>query len=486
MKISEIFNLEKTQRELDFVDIDIQADYPLFLDPHFLSMRTDKWSTDATTTITSFFQHVLDLVTNGRQQQAKGLFMYLSEPGETCLGVSSGIPRGRGLGSTDATVIFDSIIQSGAIETGLLEDLQDSVIFVEGIGKDKLSDMVTNIIRGHLIEYTQEQCKLWEIPLTLNVPSGFFWDSKVNKWSNVHTDMLVVDNKKILLVPKAIVSYSKGYTPEQFHQHFVLNFLQNEHLHLNTALVTKRVLKDGTVTHHVYKKDLKEKVAPLTKEFLRDFTLKHPEVFAKFKSQTRHFTKPLDHEEFREIEDYFDTDDFIRYLIEKLKSIPTGTKNATDYHRHVVGVLDFVFYPNLVSPRVEHPIHDGRKRIDLTFDNAAESGFFHRVHDVLNIPSQFIFVECKNYSSDPQNPELDQLSGRFSVNRGKFGLLLCRDIIDMELFLKRCSDTYKDDRGLIIPLVDSDLIKILSDIGAGIVHPEDSLLFDRARDVMLR
>ena len=74
-------------------------------------------------------------------------------------------------------------------------------------------------------------------------------------------------------------------------------------------------------------------------------------------------------------------------------------------------------------------------------------------------------VECKNYTGDPQNPELDQLMGRFSKHtRGVFGILACRQIKDISLFLDRCKDTLKDGRGLIIPLTDDDVIKILDDI----------------------
>jgi hypothetical protein len=79
----------------------------------------------------------------------------------------------------------------------------------------------------------------------------------------------------------------------------------------------------------------------------------------------------------------------------------------------------------------------------------------------MNLPSSYIFIECKNYSSDPANPELDQLSGRFSVNRGRVGFLISRSFKNKGLFIQRCKDTYTDGRGLIIPLDDQDLINLL-------------------------
>ena len=37
MKISELFGLKQSQHELDFVDVDIDSDTPLFLDPYFIA-----------------------------------------------------------------------------------------------------------------------------------------------------------------------------------------------------------------------------------------------------------------------------------------------------------------------------------------------------------------------------------------------------------------------------------------------------------------
>ncbi|MNK55187.1 hypothetical protein D3C87_741960 [compost metagenome] len=450
MKISERFVLNKTQAELDFVDIDTEKDLPLFLDPFFLSLRQDNWSIEGTRTIKSFFQRVLELLGQNENGRARLLFAHLGEPNSTCLGLSRGNPKGRGMGKENSDEIFDSIVNSRATKTGLIQDLQDNILFVEGFGKDKLSDMTTNIIKKNLIEYTQNQCKLHGIPLTSNIPSGFYWNRRTLNWEQNYTDLLVIDHRIILLVPKGIVSFCKDYTSERYYNHFVLNFMQNEQLRLNSALIqTKR---DGT--KFVTKKSLKAR-HPFSKDFIAEFSRRNPAVLRNFKERTK--TKSLNNNEITEI----NFRDLTQQLISQLKNIPSGSDEATTYHRLITGILELIFYPHLIYPTLEQEIHDGRKRIDIVFDNAASGGIFLRFSKNMNIPCQYIMVECKNYSSDPKNPELDQLGGRFSPNRGKVGFLLCRTIENMDLFINRCKDTYKDDRGLIIPFTDVDIINVL-------------------------
>jgi hypothetical protein len=485
MKISEIFNLEKTQRELDFVDIDIEVDLPLFLDPYFLSLRTDPWSVDAHRTVESFFHYVIDLYNAGRKSDAKSLFQNLSEPNETCFGVSEGRPRGRGVGTDEAVEIFDNLVSSNALEQRLVSHLEDLVIFVENVGKDKISDLTTNVIRKHLIEYTKGQCELHGIPLTDSVPTGFFWNPVQRKWDNEYNQMLVIGNRVILLVPKSIVSYSYKYTHENYCRHFVLEFLRHEHIRLNSSLVKRKTLKDGRENIWVNKDEIAKEEGAYRKEYLRDFTKKHPEIFKEFQHSTKKHVAPLTHEQL-EPEENFDLDEFVDLLITRLQGIKTGRDFASLYHKHILGIMEFLFYPHLTRPIIEEEIHDGRKRIDITFDNSAKSGFFHQLHSSKDIPSQYIFVECKNYGSEVANPELDQISGRFSPNRGKFGFLVCRKIDDMEKFIARCADTYHDSRGMIIPLVDDDFVFLLNEIKRGRKHPEEDLLADRLRKIILR
>lgn len=460
MKISKIFKLNKTQYELDFVDVDIDKDNPLFLDPFFISTRNDTWSIEATRTIRSFFQYIIDLINNGQSDIARKIFVNLNEPNETCLGFSRGLPRGNGVGNDNADKIFDSLLTSKAVETGLVEDLEDSAIFIDGISRDKVSDATTNILRKNLIEYTINQCNLWGIPLTQNVASGFFWNSSLKKWDQSFSDKLIIDSKAYLLIPKIAVSFYKEYIDRKYYQHFVLNYLQGEHLARNSSLVQYRQLKDGSLEKYVTKKDIEDKDTPFSKSTLRDFTQRHPEIFQEFKKEKAETVTPIDNEKISDIS----LSEVVDYLLKSLENIPPGNESASKYHHLMIGILELIFYPNLTNPVKEKEINNGRKRIDISFDNSATSGFFYRMHKTHEIVSRYIFVECKNYSDDPSNPELDQLAGRFSVNSGKFGILVCRSISDKDLMKNRCIDLWKQKNELIIALCDDDIKSLLEQL----------------------
>lgn len=458
MTISERFGLKRSQYELDFVDVDTDKDIELFLDPYFIAINDFPFAIQSHLSLKSYFACLLNALKEDRINDAEMLFSHLGETNEICLGFSKSTPRGKGMGPSDAIKIFQSLKQSKALQTGIMENIEDFRIFVDNVDKDKTSDMTANIIKKQLIEYTQAQCNLWDIPLTKEVSSGFFWDRQSNSWKNKYTDMLIIDGCKILLVPKRIVSFSKQYTPQKYKQHFVLNFLQDEQLRLNGPLVQQR--KDKLGTPFVTKKSLREdieKSESINKDWLAQFTAKHPEIFEKFRKETKSKIKPIANNDIT----FENVAELCSFLEKKLLSICTGGETATVYHRTIVGIIELLFYPHLCAPAIEQEIHEGRKRIDITFDNCAETGFFFRLCNTYDIPSPFIMVECKNYTRDIANPELDQISSRFSPNRGKMGIVACRAINNMDVFLARCADTYQDRRGLVIPLVDDDFITLL-------------------------
>lgn len=455
MRVSKYFKLNKKQFELDFVDVELNGDMPLFIDPYALSKREDLFSMESNQLIVSFFQKVIDDIKNSRYDLAQQNLNFLSEPNETRLGLSSKKPLGKGVSGKQSVDIFDKLKESKAVATGLLKDLSDCELVIPGIGRDKISDIVTNIIRIKLLEYTEQQCIAYGISMT-KISSGRYWNALTNKWEIKYANLPAVNNSRLVLVPKAIVRYTLQYDHQKYYNGFVLDFLQEEHLNSNTSLV--KLLKNGSRV--VYKKDLKKQEKyKLSKKFLYEFSKEHPEVLQQYIQSLPKTINSLDDEQ---IEKFQENPEKFNYkeLAEKLSKIEAGKKQENDYHELMIGILEAIFYPNLICPQKEEAIHEGRKRIDITYQNAANGGFFGYL--VNHVPSPFIICECKNYNYDPRNPELDQLSGRFSPRRGKFGFLLCRKIDNKDLITKRCKDTANDDRGYIVALDDEDVIKLLN------------------------
>ncbi|MES1981120.1 MAG: hypothetical protein V4443_01470 [Pseudomonadota bacterium] len=485
MRISEQFNLQKTQAELDFVDIDPDYDVGLYIDSQLIGASSHVFADRCHNTISNFFSFFLELIQEEEKEQAKELFSYLSEPNETCLGSSRGTPAGRGIGNEQASDIFDSVMESRAIETGVLDHLEDFRIFVRGIGPDKVSDMTTNIIRKNLIEYTQSQCMLHDIPTTPEVATNPWWNAESRRWERTHETMLVINDRPILLVPKSLVSRGAFYAMGQYHRHWVLNFVKREHLVSNGPHVRRRRPKKGESLGQAYvtKEDMTTYVAPRNKDCVAEFTQQHPAVFRDFKEYCKNKARPLTNTEINSTVDLYA---LCQFLADKLVETPTGNDYATNYHHLIVGILELIFYPNLTRPQKEREINEGRKRIDIVFDNSAKSGQFFNLHQIRQITSPYIMVECKNYGKDVANPELDQLAGRFSANRGRFGMLLCRSVENYTRLIQRCQDIHQAQNGLIIPILDEDLIHILNAKAyAPESRPEEDFLADRIREVVM-
>lgn len=491
MRISTIFDLRRSQHELDFVDLDISRDTRLYLEPYYLRRSPDSWCQEAARTIQDYTTVLLGHLKGKRYDTVREILSHLNEPNETSLGMSSAEPQGRGFAAGKVETLLNTIIKSAAVAKGLVNDLEDFRVLVPGIGPDMVSDMVTNIIRGHLIQYTQEQCDLHRIPLEPDQMTAPYWDDEDSRWTQARTDMLVVGDRQILFVPKSAVSRAKAYTRDRYHRQFVVPFLQGEHLRQNTKLVIEKRLKRGGVKRVVTKKDVIEHEGSDRIDYIIEFTERHPDVFKNFKATlpTRH-VDPLPSGEIADTtgvapRQRASVQEISRYLVAELQAIKPGRTDAHAFHNVVHAILEFVFYPRLNHPKKEQEIEQGDKRIDITFNNAATIGFFHQLHAVDQIPARFVFFECKNYQNDPRNPELDQLSGRFSPNSSKIGVLVCRQIVDMDELLRRCHNAWVADRGFILPLDEPDLVDMLNHRGAGHEMPGEDLLYQRRTKIML-
>src|SRR5215207_11491215 len=86
----------------------------------------------------------------------------------------------------------------------------------------------------------------------------------------------------------------------------------------------------------------------------------------------------------------------------------------------------------------EDIVYRDRGQLRLVMENGARTGIFARLHEVRGLPCAFAAIECKNFGREVGNPEIDQLAGRFSPNRGRLGILACRSFDDRARFIERC------------------------------------------------
>lgn len=480
-RVSEYFGLGHSQPFLDFVDVDIDGDLPVFLDPTALLAFNTTWANECVALVQDFFQYILSLLGANQRALAEALVAVLREPNETHLGFSKGRARGRGLGPTSAEWLCAALSESKAIDTGLLEHLEDTILMIPGVAGDLVSDIATNLMREPLLAYTEEQCVGLGIPVQSNVASGPLWDPSTHRWQTHLVSQPLVPSGPLLLVPKVLARRKLEYDYDEYYRDYILPYLMEAEIEQKTALV--RTVKS---LPRVYRKDLEAKYGH-GKQAVVSITQARPQLLAAYrrdKREQRRIRRPaLTHDELADTIGGERPD--IRGLLAEVVRLVPGPDDAASYHEAVYRLLTVLFHPALSHGRKEQKIHGGLKRIDITFDNVATSGFFQWLWQ--NYSAPLVFAECKNYGKELGNPELDQMIGRFSPSRGQFGLIVCRSLEDPDRFYRRCQHAADDQHGYIVALTDEDLDSLVSNAASG-TRPDQAfgVLRSRFQKLLLR
>lgn len=169
--------------------------------------------------------------------------------------------------------------------------------------------------------------------------------------------------------------------------------------------------------------------------------------------------------------------------VTNLRTIPVGADHADRYQRVVAAILDQLFQRSFPGGAdIEQRIHEGRKRLDISWRNYATDGVFNWLAN--RHYAKWVYAECKNYKRDLKNPEVDQLIARFNPNRTTFGFLLYRSVQNRPLLIRRCRDAFSASQGLVVPLGDDD-IELLSKLGPddGPKDPQTKFLNQRIEEI---
>ena len=155
IRFSEHFALSKSQAELDFIDIPLKGDICIFIDPYSFTLDNDPWFIECNDCVIDYFDTLISSISNANFSRTLRLLSNLHEPEDTHLGFSGADSSGRGIGRDQANDLLDALKSSKAVQSGALSDLSDCELLIPGISADEISDITTNIIRGHLLNYTE-------------------------------------------------------------------------------------------------------------------------------------------------------------------------------------------------------------------------------------------------------------------------------------------------------------------------------------------
>lgn len=200
---SEQFNVSKSILESTGVfDVILDVDTRVFIDPALLELCTEPEFVDARSKVETYFANIITLLHHSRRcgdmywKRADQLLTFRELSG-TCFGYSQNGTGGNAIGQ----VLRDNILNT--IKELMIEGETDPVlfellgVFQEGIGCDRVSDLITFILREEILQYTQRVVTLSAISPTITVRFG---ENQYLTCKNPH------NNKPLLLLPSIILS----------------------------------------------------------------------------------------------------------------------------------------------------------------------------------------------------------------------------------------------------------------------------------------
>lgn len=238
-----------------FVDVDVESDIKLFLDPALISLhsRTDLLADEAHQVLRDYSALLCARITSSvamERQCAYEMLTNLNEPRETRLGMSAKGFNGCGVNTYFRDKISEVLTGDlrALISVGVFHWIGALPLFVEDFDRDRMSDMTTAIIRGPLIDFTEKMIRRYPqfqanghslVPHTMKV-----WDPVSHQWENRTTRLPQAGGYPLLLVPDEWAGSYLQLHGRRYYEVPVLGHIQEELLIANPG------------AHKISKKDL--------------------------------------------------------------------------------------------------------------------------------------------------------------------------------------------------------------------------------------
>lgn len=209
----------KGHENYEFVDVAINDDNLVFIDPCLIERRADAWSLKAAAHIESYFNKLFEAYSRKNRKNMRLLLSHAREQNATRLGYGNG-DNGKGNTAVGLMHIFQPLeVLIDEIET--IGKAQDLPLLIPGFAEDGLSDLLTNILHECLNEFTLEQMQKYGVQSNGTV-KFYTWNLQNEEWKKVEKPSFLANGKELLLVPKCVVRKNYLFCVNQYFTRIIL------------------------------------------------------------------------------------------------------------------------------------------------------------------------------------------------------------------------------------------------------------------------
>jgi len=236
--------------ETEHLNILMDNDIEVFVDPYHIANNLDSMIAKRMYIRSKSFLETLNRTYIVPSDRKNGLIFlsHLHEPNEYHLGYSDK-NKGHGVGKLKSENIYDALSANKFAKTGIsiTNEAHNVLLLVEGIGQDLMSDILANVCRDILAEFTLKQC--FEYGIKTSKRTIEFYDHSSKIWSTKEVELPEYKGKHIILIPQFLASGGRIYQ-NRYNWFVASNYISRDvlsgkvQLNKNGNFINE--LKDGT------------------------------------------------------------------------------------------------------------------------------------------------------------------------------------------------------------------------------------------------
>ncbi len=270
----------KGHQYYDFIDVVVNDDNLLFIDPLLIEIASDEWCKEANATVKSFFDEFYKIYREKDMVKKRELLSHAGEQNGTRFGYGCG-DNGKGNTVNGLLEIFTPLEQLLS-EISTMKKAGDLSLLIPDFAEDGLSDLLTNILHEQLNKFTLQQMKKYEVESNESLPF-WTWDRKDLCWKKIERPSYCIDGQELLIVPKHVVRKKYLFSISQYFNRIILEHIREEggYMDGDKPIPKKEVVKAKRFSGEHWKYDESVSYTKKNNDALNEYHHKLPHFYAE-------------------------------------------------------------------------------------------------------------------------------------------------------------------------------------------------------------